>query len=104
MSADYALRLDGRWVVVKFRAGGARAEAEALRAWKKAGANVVAVLNEGILPSTVQSEQKVEFLVLQAAVNQQNQLGQTAQEFLRQNPDQMEEIGHLSGGKRHPAG
>ncbi len=52
MSVDYAVHVNGRWMVVKFRSGGARAEAEALRAWGKTGASVVEVFNSGVLPET----------------------------------------------------
>ncbi len=86
MSVDYAVRVQDRWEVVKFRSGGARAEAEALRAWKRSGADVVEVFNSGVLPQTRHDDKEVKFLVLEAAMDEQNQLAQTGKQYLKRNP------------------
>ena len=97
MSADYAVRARGKWVVVKFRSQGAEAEAEALRAWKKAGADVVAVYNDGVIPSTKEKEHPVKFLVLEAAQDEKNELAPTAQDYLKDHPEEAKAIGQVMG-------
>ncbi len=87
MSVDYAIRVQGRWVVVKFRSGGAEAEAEALRAWRKAGASVVEVFNSGDLPKREDEDKQVKYLVLEAAMDEQNRLAKTGQEYVKSHPE-----------------
>ncbi len=87
MSVDYAVQVQDRWVVVKFRSGGARAEAEALRAWKQAGADVVEVFNSGVLPETKHGDKEVKFLVLEAAVDEHDRLANTGKAYIRRHPE-----------------
>ncbi len=92
MSVDYAIPVNGRWVVVKFRSAGAEAEAETLRAWRQAGASVVKVFNSGTLPKIEGQEREVKFLVLQAAMDEQNDLAETGKEYIKRHPGATYEI------------
>ncbi len=97
MSVDYAIRVNRKWMVIKLRTSGAEAEAEALRAWKQAGANVVAVFNSGVLPQTEQTKKQVKFLVLEAAMNGQNQIGKTVKEYIKEHSEAAQPIAEKMG-------
>ena len=88
MSIIYALRVRGRWVVVKFRSRGGLAEAEALRAWNRVGASVVAVSASGVIPQARGAKEQVKYLVMEAAVDIQNAIAKTTQEYLAGHPDE----------------
>ena len=85
MSILYCLRVGARWVVVKFRSRGGQAEAEALLAWRRVGASVVEVLAHGVLP---QVEGAVKYLVMEAAVDLNNDIALTTQDYLIMHPEE----------------
>ncbi len=106
MSVDYAVCADGKWVVVKFRSAGAEAEAEALTAWSNSGADVVGVTAHGKLPDTKSSGDAVKYLVLEAAVNKDNQLAETVKSYLEDHPGETKNVARTMGqvlAKMHQA-
>jgi fructosamine-3-kinase len=97
MSILYALRVRGRWVVVKFRSRGGQAEAQALRAWHQVGASVVQAMTHGVIPQVRAGKLNVHYLVMEAAVDPLNDIAQTAQAYLINHPDEAEAIAEPLG-------
>jgi len=92
MSLIYGIRAQGRWVVVKFRSRGGLAEADALRAWNRVGASVVAVMASGVLPAVQGLKEPVKYMVTEGAVDHQNQLAKTAQDYLVDHPEESKAV------------
>jgi fructosamine-3-kinase len=97
MSLIYALRVEGRWVVVKFRSRGGLAEAQALRAWNRVGASVVCVLANGVIREAGGGKEAVKYMVMEAVVDPQNRIARTAQEYLGDHPEEAREVARPLG-------
>lgn len=97
MSMVYGVRVDGRWVVVKFRSRGGQAEAEALGAWTQVGARVVTPIKHGMVAKAKGFRKRVNYLVMEAAVDCNNDIAPTTQDYLRDHPDEAQEVSRPLG-------
>jgi fructosamine-3-kinase len=98
-AATYLVRCPGRDVVVKLNSRGLEAEARALRAWKPHTARVPEVLGLGTVPST--GEPPTKYLLLAAMKNDEDQIVETAADYLDRAPENARELGRAVGAELH---
>lgn len=98
MSANYLVEIPGRpAVVIKLLYDGADAEAEALHFWQTSGANVVTVLQHGIVPSTKRTKHHIKYLIMEAVLDKDGQPAPTCDNYVVEHPTAIRRIGYLLG-------
>lgn len=99
LSAAYWLQIDGESRVIKLRYRGIDAEAKSLEAWRKKGADVVAVIAKGIVPETRQTDDKVKYLVLEGVTDKKGEVAPTCFEYVESHPEAIKKIGEILGNE-----
>jgi fructosamine-3-kinase len=98
-AATYLVKRPDGDVVVKLNSSGLEAEATALRAWKPYTARVPEVLGLGTVPSM--GEKPIKYLILSALKNDEGEVVETADDYLKQSPASARELGHAVGAELH---
>jgi hypothetical protein len=89
------IRCPGRAVVVKLNEHTLEAEAAALRAWRAHTPRVPKVLGAGTVPESP----RVKFLVVEAMVNDEGDVVETAEEYLQRCPAGARDVGRALGAE-----
>lgn len=98
LSANYLVEVPGQPArVIKLLYDGADAEAEALHFWQKSGANVVTVLQHGIVPSTKRTKHHIKYLIMDAVLGKDGQPAPTCDTYVAEHPTAIRRIGYLLG-------
>jgi fructosamine-3-kinase len=98
-AVTYLVRCPDRDVVVKLNTKGVEAEARALRAWRPYTERVPEVLSLGTVPS--RGDRTVKYLILAAMKNDQDEIVETAADYLKRSPAQARPVGRAVGAELH---
>ena len=98
-AATYLVRCPDRDVVVKLNTSGVEAEARALRAWRPFTERVPEVLSLGAVPST--GDRSIKYVVLTAMKNDQDEIVETAADYLKRAPAHARPVGRAVGAELH---
>lgn len=99
LSATYLVRSPGNQVVIKLRTSYIEAEAESLIAWKKRRVRTPKAISYGLVPVSRYEKLKIKYLILEAIIDSNGRVAESAHDYLVVNPGKSRTIGRLLGAE-----